>query len=279
MRVSAVLPFPKSWRYHVVVKAVILFLSLCLPAFADLAAGQQARKNGDYSTALKEFLPLARQGNADAQFNLGNMYQNGEGVPQDDKEAARWYRLAAEQEDAGVAAAIAQLNLGIMYHEGLGVPQDDKEAARWYRLAAEGGLTFAQANLGIMYHEGLGVPQDYKEAARWFRSAAEQNAQLKFKGEAVAQLGLGVMYRQGQGVPQDYKEAVRWFLWRRSRGTRLRRSTLAACITKAKVSRRTTRRLCGGTAWQRSRGTRLRRLTSGTCIKKAKVSRWTTRRP
>ena len=70
-------------------------------------------------------LPLAQQGNPIAQFNLGAMYSNGEGVAQDYKEAFKWYQLAAEQ---GVAQA--QYNLGVMYSKGRGVPQDDQEAAK-----------------------------------------------------------------------------------------------------------------------------------------------------
>ncbi len=68
-------------------KAVITLLLVCLPALADLVTGQQALKNGDYSTALKELLPVARQGEVLAQYALGFMYRDGEGVPQDDKEA------------------------------------------------------------------------------------------------------------------------------------------------------------------------------------------------
>ena len=60
-------PITLKWRYDRAVKAAILSLLLCLPAVADLAAGQQALKNGDYATALKEFLPLAEQGDAVAQ--------------------------------------------------------------------------------------------------------------------------------------------------------------------------------------------------------------------
>ena len=69
-----------------------------------------------------------------AQYNLGIMYCNGQGVLQDYKEAVKWYRLAAEQ---GYAAA--QYNLGLMYRNGDGVPQDYQEAVKWYRLAAEQG--------------------------------------------------------------------------------------------------------------------------------------------
>ncbi len=97
------------------------------------------------------------------------MYANGKGVPQDYKEAVRWYTKAAEQGDAQ-----AQTNLGWMYEYGRGVPQDYKEAMRWYRLAAAQGHAQAQTNLGVMYANGQGVPQDYKEAMRWYTKAAEQ---------------------------------------------------------------------------------------------------------
>ena len=87
--------------------AGVLFLLGSAPAYADFEAGLEAYKRGDYETALREFKPLAEQGIAEAQFNLGVMYVTGQGVPQDNKEAAKWYRLAAEQ---GVAEA--QFNLG-----------------------------------------------------------------------------------------------------------------------------------------------------------------------
>lgn len=90
-------------------KAAILLVALSLPAFADLAAGQRAAENDDYATALKEFLPLARQGNAVAQYNLGKMYLQGRGVAQDYKEAVRWLRLAAEQGDMGAQADLGAL--------------------------------------------------------------------------------------------------------------------------------------------------------------------------
>ena len=75
-----------------------------------------AYSRGDYETAMRLFRPLAEQGNADAQANLGFMYQNGQGVPQDDKRAIAWYRKAADQgNDYG------QTTLGFMYESGRGV--------------------------------------------------------------------------------------------------------------------------------------------------------------
>jgi len=84
-----------------------------------LQAGVDAYNRGDYETALKKFLPLAEQGDAAAQFNLGKMYRKGQGVSLDYAEAMKWYRLAADQ-----GRAAAQNNLGGMYAEGRGVLQD-----------------------------------------------------------------------------------------------------------------------------------------------------------
>ena len=92
---------------------------------------------------------LAERGLAFAQVNLALMYDNGEGVPENDAEAVRWYRLAAEQ-----GYASGQYNLGLMYDLGEGIPEDDAEAVRWYRLAAEQGNASAQYNLGNIYFNG-----------------------------------------------------------------------------------------------------------------------------
>ena len=81
----------------------------------------------------------AEQGNAEAQFNLGVMYNQGDGVPEDHAEAVRWYQMAAEQ-----GYAVAQCILGFMYDQGDGVPEDDAEAVRWYQMAAEQGYAGAQ---------------------------------------------------------------------------------------------------------------------------------------
>jgi len=95
------------------------------------------------------------------------MYGQGQGVPQDDAEAIRWYRLAADQGNAS-----AQYNLGVMYRRGDGVPQDYAEAIRWYRLAADQGNASAQYNLGIMYGQGQGVLQDNVMAHMWYNIAS-----------------------------------------------------------------------------------------------------------
>ena len=99
------------------------------------------------------------------------MYANGEGVPQDDKTAVKWYTLAAEQ-----GYATAQNNLGLMYANGQGVPQDDKTAVKWYTLAAEQGYATAQFNLGNMYRLGTGVIQDKVYAHMWANLAGSNGS-------------------------------------------------------------------------------------------------------
>ena len=141
----------------------------------------------------------AEQGYASAQYNLGVLYENGDGVPKDAAEAALWYRKAAEQ-----GYASAQYNLGVLYENGDGVPKDAAEAALWYRKAAEQGLAIAQNNLGVLYQNGLGVPKDAAEAALWYRKAAEQ-------GLASAQYNLGFLLSVDEGIPIDYVQAYAWF--------------------------------------------------------------------
>ncbi len=144
-----------------------ILIGLAAPVWAGYYEGVAAYERGDYATALREFRPLAEQGNADAQSFLGFMYQEGQGVPQDYAAAVRWYRKAAKQGDAD-----AQNNLGFMYRDGRGVPQDYAQAARWFRSGAELGDAFAQFNLGATYGQGKGVPQNYVQAHKWFNLAA-----------------------------------------------------------------------------------------------------------
>jgi hypothetical protein len=101
-------------------------------ALADpLSDAKRAYDAGDYAKAAKLFKPLAKKGNALAQTSLGEMYINGQGVPQDDQEAEKWYRLAAEQGNP-----VAQSYLGWMYINGQGVPQNFVLAYMWLSIAS-----------------------------------------------------------------------------------------------------------------------------------------------
>jgi TPR repeat protein/S1-C subfamily serine protease/uncharacterized protein YecT (DUF1311 family) len=165
-------------------------------AFKD---GLNASKRGDYATAMRIWRSLADQGDAAAQHNLGLMYANGQGVPQNYAAAVNWFRKAADQGDAK-----AQSNLGYAYLNGQGVAQDDAAAMSWYRKAADQGHVTAQYNLGLMYDNGRGATRDDAAAASWFRKAADQ-------GYVDAEFNLGAMYAKGLGVPQDYISAHMWF--------------------------------------------------------------------
>jgi TPR repeat protein len=120
----------------------------------DYDKGLKAAQSGDFVTALKEWKPLAEQGDARAQYNLGLMYAKGMGATQDYAEAVKWYRKAVEQGHAS-----AQYNLGVMYRDGEGVTQDYAEAVKWFRKAADQEHAKAQYNLGAMYRDGNGVTQ------------------------------------------------------------------------------------------------------------------------
>ena len=135
-------------------------------------------------------------------FLRGVKYDRGDGVPIDYKEAAKWYRKAAEQ-----GHPEAQYNLGVMLGTsglGRGIEKNEKEAAKWYRKAADQGVPDAQYNLGWMYDNGAGVPENDKEAVMLYRKAAEQ-------GHAKAQNELGFMYRYGEGALEDDVTAYAWY--------------------------------------------------------------------
>lgn len=150
--------------------ALGLLLALAMmfipPAWAGLDQAIEAYRQGEYEAAHEGFLPLARDGDAEARFMLGVLYDNGRGVLRDHDEARRWYSLAARQGNAK-----AQYNLGTMYENGRGVRADYALAMTWYRLAAEQGAAKAQNNLGLMYEDGRGTPQDYVRAHMWFNLA------------------------------------------------------------------------------------------------------------
>jgi len=111
-------------------------------ASQDVPSRNFSEKATTRIVALHETRTLANYGDAAAQFNLGFMYDKGQGVPEDYKEAVKWWRLAADQ-----GYALAQYNLGMKYHHGRDVPQDHKEAVKWYRLAADQGDANAQKSL------------------------------------------------------------------------------------------------------------------------------------
>ena len=146
-----------------------LLLSLSMMAVAQLSPEEIAAWRAE-----------ADKGEVWAQYNLGNMYDMGYGVPEDDATAVKWYTKAAEQ-----GLADAQNSLGFAYANGLGVPKDDATAVKWYTKAAEQGLADAQKSLGLNYAMGIGVPKDNVMAYMWLILAAAQGDETAKKGKGI----------------------------------------------------------------------------------------------
>lgn len=138
-----------SALFRVFVLTALLIATLSVRALAaGMQAGVEAYNRGDYAAALREFRPMAEQGDADAQYYLGRMYDLGHGIPEDDGEAVKWLRRAVEHG-----------HVSAQNHLGEGVLEDDAEAVKLFRMAAEKGHAKGQNHLGIMYDWGADVSQ------------------------------------------------------------------------------------------------------------------------
>ena len=217
-----------------IVRILLVLLALASPL--SMAGGavagpfedaQAAHSRRDYATALRLWRPLADQGNAEAQYALGFMYDGGQGVPKNYARAAKWWRLAADQ-----GHTFAQYNLGTLYDNGNGVPQNKAEALKWYHLAAERGNDGAQFNVGVLHFAGVAVSENRIEAAKWFRRAADQ-------GHIGAQAYLGLSYATGLGVPKDNIHAYMWLSLAAARGDQdaiSNRNRVARQMTPAQIA-------------------------------------------
>ncbi|MCC7168258.1 MAG: sel1 repeat family protein [Rhodospirillales bacterium] len=187
---------------------LLAFLLAAGSAQADLADGVEKLKKGEYEAAFYEFLPLAEQGDANAQLLLGTMYSQGKGVPNDLGEARKWYLRAALQNNPA-----AQFALGDILAQGKGVTMDLDEALVWFRRAANQGHVHAINNLGFAYASGTGVERDPVQAANWFRKGAQA-------GDVNALYNLALAYQNGSGVPIDPVRAHLYFNLAAARGDR-----------------------------------------------------------
>jgi hypothetical protein len=199
----------------------ILIASCALVAAAQTGSAgynqaMEAYYKDDFVTAARLLQPLAERGNINAQRELGRMYAKGEGVPKDEAEAKRLFKLATEQEDAlksyntgdfakamqifrplaEKGQTLAEYILGLMYTNAQGVSENYSEGLKWLQKAGEQGEAKAQFAVGVAYFKGLGVQKNNAEAFKWYRRAADQ-------GLGVAQYNLGAMYAKGEAVTQD----------------------------------------------------------------------------
>ncbi|MBM4315191.1 MAG: sel1 repeat family protein [Deltaproteobacteria bacterium] len=193
----------------------VLFWSLSGCATATYQKGMRHYQPSDAAAAFREAKPLAEQGSADAQFNLGSLYYQGRGAPQDYDQAIRWMRKAAEQ-----GHVFAQVTLGTIYSEGVqGVIQKDyPQALMWFVFAAAQGDiealelrdTMASRMTPTQIAEAQRLAREFKPQDVYTK-VFEENKALAGKGDADAQFKLGLMYYLGRGVVRDYPEALDWF--------------------------------------------------------------------
>ena len=190
------------------VKHIITCICLLIPTTAlhlsssaqqeRFESGLASKDRGHYATALRAWMPIAEAGNAEAQNNVGYMYEEGMGVPQNYLLAMNWYRQAA---DSGLAEA--QHNMGMLYHHGYGVAQNLGEAFRWFKMAADQELAEAEYMLGLAHENGEGTELNYGEAKRLFLSAARKNY-------APAQMMYAFMLQAGEGGDPEPFSAYVW---------------------------------------------------------------------
>lgn len=172
------------------------------PAAGTLAQGSSfedavaAYLRSDYITALNIWQKLAEAGDSRATYNIGVLFDLGQGVPEEPARAALYFHHAAE---AGHARAMS--NYGRLLEAGRGVAKDEGQAASWFHKAAEAGLPEAQYNLGLMYERGRGVQKNERDAAAWYSRAAAG-------GQSAALERLGLFYRDGRGVARNATRAV-----------------------------------------------------------------------
>ena len=194
----------------------------------DFDKGYSAHSRGDFAEALRQWQPLVEQNRPDAQYALGEMYKNGQGVKQDYTVA---FELISKSANQGIV--VAKYALGEMYLNGQGVEYNPKTAFNWIIQAAGQGLPRAQTHIGVMYKLGLGVQKDLAYAKKWWVLSAQNQHPDAF-------ILLGQMYDNGEGVLKDNIKAHMW--WNLagslgdSTGTSLRKS-LENQMTKEDISK------------------------------------------
>ena len=179
----------KNSKPYVLISLLIALMVLPYPGYTI--------SEDEFSTLLSS----ARQGNAEAQYKIGRLFDDGQEMYEDDVMAFYWYEKAAVQGHKG-----AQFRLGKMLEFGDGyISINHKRALRFYKKAAEQGHPGAQYALGRMYAEGKGiVGEDVDRAIFWFQKAAEDHESVS------AQYALGIMYVDRVEPPQ-YAKGASWF--------------------------------------------------------------------
>jgi len=169
-----------------------------VPPKKEMSAALSRR---DFRRAAELAEPLARDGDRDAQYALGVIFDRGLNGTKNENLAADYYRKAAEQ-----GHPKAEFKLASMYTTGRGVDEkSDEQAFRWYLKAAEAGDVDAEYSVAAIYQTGKGAEQSNEKAFSWFLKAADQ-------GDVDAAYNVGAMYQNGSGVEKSNEHAFDWYL-------------------------------------------------------------------
>lgn len=182
--------------------------------FQAFRTGTELLKSGDMDKALAELRYAAEQGHPLAQWKLGRMYAEGDGVKRDQLRAFQYFsRVASDHAEAAPwsqqARFVANAYVSLGYYYLTGIPNSPvrADAERAYGLFSYAASYFgdadAQYQLARLYLEGRGAPKDIRQGARWLGLAAQ-------KGQYQAQALLGRMLFRGEGVPQQHARGLMW---------------------------------------------------------------------
>ncbi len=152
----------------------------------------------NYKEAMKYYGNAAAAGSANARYNMGMLYMNGEYGLYDVEKGLRCYQLAAES-----GLVNAQFELGLCYYNNIGGANYRTQAILWFERAASQGYDEAQFMLGHCYFTGDCTEKNYKKAFSYYKMAADQNY-------APAQYGLSLCYEKGYGVEKNLSQAIYW---------------------------------------------------------------------
>jgi len=185
------------------IKVIVLSLALIISSVCSKSSntkeyvekGKKALESKNFTDASK-FFKKACDGGC---YNLGYMYENGEGVSQDKSKAVQLFKKGCDGGDAKSCT-----NLGVMYDYGKGVSKDKVKAAQYYKKACDGGCAMGCTGLGYMYINGKCVSQDKVKAVQLFKKGCDG-------GDAGGCYNLGYMYENGEGVSQDKSKAVQLY--------------------------------------------------------------------
>jgi TonB family protein len=155
------------------VRSLFVLTIMVSPVIADRDAALHAYQRRDFITAFREWQVVAENGDPEAEFRLGVMYEHGEGMPAQAGEAAKWYRKAADQ-----GYSQAQCALGKLYADGRGVLQDYIEAHKWLNLSSANGEAEA-AKLRDKVADKM-IPAQVADAQRLAREWRPTPAQKRF---------------------------------------------------------------------------------------------------